>query len=375
LVSAGGGVLPSATTPPCDSSNGINPAAQADGAVHEIGISPNPEDKPNPRQLQLVGAVDNAGGTGNITGVFWKVFHPDGSFKVQVVGTPVRGGAGTCALPTGLLGLSQTTGEISANAASSITGLCQQGTKIVFLGTFELHKWQECGTYRVQMTATANNAPDKVLSFSFDVLCTQSLQIDFTSVSFDTITPGGMVTVPGDNFFASPPCAANTVTPCPSAKNVGNSGMGIVISFTDSVQCQTITAGACTTPVPGAKVITQFDACFGRTPSTIVCQNEPGTSGCPLDLVAGSPAGCTVELFNFAGPSPARDQVLCANEVGKIDLSIHPQSGLPTGNYIGTVTVVGADESLRLFCGEGGAGTTNGVGNGIIPAGDNVLLP
>ena len=39
------------------------------------------------------------------------------------------------------------------------------------------------------------------------------------------------------------------------------------------------------------------------------------------------------------GTLPA--QVLCANELAKLDPSVHPQAGLPADTYTGTATLVG----------------------------------
>ncbi|NNF68601.1 MAG: hypothetical protein HKN01_02430, partial [Acidimicrobiia bacterium] len=58
----------------------------ADGAIGSIQVRANAEDLPEERVIELWAAV----GPLSVDDVYWKVFHPDGSIKVQVHGTPVE---------------------------------------------------------------------------------------------------------------------------------------------------------------------------------------------------------------------------------------------------------------------------------------------
>ena len=124
-------------------------------------------------------------------------------------------------------------------------------------------------------------------------------------------------TVGGDLIFA-PGCDTH-----PTVKNVGNSGMGLRLSYSDLVGVQF------------GKHIYEFDACYGRAPdATLKC--FPSIINQPAQTTPTSPVIPTEVDF---GTLPA--QVLCANELGKLDPSVHPQVGLPADTYVGTATLTG----------------------------------
>jgi len=95
---------------PC-TSDGFAPATQANvpgpptaGQIH-VHINPNPEDKPNTQLIELWGAIDPPSGTASAWtgGAFWRVYHPNGTLKVQVESTKVTPqGSGGCGQSTGL---------------------------------------------------------------------------------------------------------------------------------------------------------------------------------------------------------------------------------------------------------------------------------
>lgn len=375
--------VPSPT--PC-TSDGTQPATQANvpgpptpQQIH-VHINPNPENQPNTQLIELWGAVDPPSGTASAWtgGAFWKVFHPNGTLKVQVESTKVAPqGNGGCGQAQGLsptlasmLDAADTstgainTGQLSQNAVASIVALCQQNGKALYYGTFELHKEQACGNYRVEFNANGG-AQNQVLNYWFNVPCIQQLQIDFSAVNWGNIVPGQTGQVLGDVVFSVPPCIAQSPGTCPTVKNVGNSGMGVQVDNSIMVQCSTTSAGPCVPgSVPGAKEIIDFDACFGRTPSTIQCIDPAPAAGvCAAltnanSIANGEDPNCRNRTFVF---DTTRDRTLCANEVGKLDLSIHPVLGLPAGQYRGDVTVIGLDRSAAGHCGEN---ATAGSGGG-----------
>ena len=287
---------------------------QPDGVRSMIQVRPMPDDQPEERRVQLWMAVDHPNGISNISDVFWKVFHPDGSFKVQVHGTKVE--PADCAslgssTETGKMFESAVhTGQVSAAAVDDLNkGLvakCQQSEKAIYYAQFSISKEQPCGEYRVEASAVASGA-ETVLTNYIDVTCFYFMQTDFCDVDWGTVTPGLTDIVSGDLLW-NPECDT-----APTVRNVGNHGMGLSINFDQMVQ-----VGPDGLPIPGGKTIDDFDACFGKTPATIQC----------IDPI---PASVTVPFDN----DPAR--VLCSNEDGKLDLSIHPPSTLPAGDYAGGV--------------------------------------
>jgi hypothetical protein len=335
---------------PCDG----NPAQQADGVHHMIQVKPNAEDLPEPQRIQLWVAADHQNGLGSITGAFFKVYHPDGTPKVQVDATAnrIQGQSGSCPLPDGMLTAAgpTTTNQVSSTGATSLLNRCNQGVKAFFYGEFDLHKYQACGEYKIEAYVTSTSAPEAVLTFYIDVPCVNHLRIDFEDgVNWGAITPGQEKIVIGDS---SDPASiidgfAPTNSPYPTVKNVGNSGMSVRVEFGNLVQQN----------VQLPKQIVDFDACFGRTTTTIVCLNQGQTPGCPLE--APYPAGCNDTVADFSS-FQGRDQTLCANEDGKLDLSIHPVANLPTGVYQGRLQVIAVSTAQYEHCGENGVPATGG---------------
>jgi hypothetical protein len=200
--------------------------------------------------------------------------------------------------------------------------LCQQGVKGLYHQTWLLSKDQACGQYEIRATAVSIGGATTTLSNWIDVQCTFMLKIDFAGnpptcpggIDWGTIIPGNSKTVGGDLLF-SPPCDS-----APTVKNVGNDGMGLKLSYTDLVGTDF------------GKHIWTFDACYGRHPDiTLLKCFDPIVNNAPVP-----PNAATVVDF---GSTP--EQVLCANELGKLDPSVHPQSGLPADTYTGIATLIG----------------------------------
>jgi hypothetical protein len=309
---------------PCDlqrdtSGNPIDVAQMPGDVAHMIQVTPNLENLPEERRIQLWTAVDDPTGIDNIIDVFWDIYHPDGTHKTQVHASAAYNGGrvswheGNCAsLGTGtspdgsMFEAAAHTGQLSAAAVDDGTyGMivkCQEHEKALYYSEFQLSKDQPCGQYQVVETLTANGGTDTLTNY-IDILCVYALQIDFNTVDWGDITPGITDTVSGDLIWNDPPDNAPTV------KNVGNDGMGLQIHFSEMTG-------------PNKGKIDTFDGCFGRSAATILC----------LDPI---PASTWADF----GQAPA--QVLCANEVGKLDLSIHPPTPLVPDTYTGTMDVLG----------------------------------
>lgn len=298
---------------PCDvhhTAAGVSdgPSTMADNVHHMIQVKANTYDLPEQRRIQLWVAADHPNGISNISDVFWDVYHTDGSFKLQVHGTRVP--TGECAqggLADGTMFEAAThTGQLTSAAVSDpnygIVAKCQESEKALYYAEFPLSKEQMCGEYRIRATAVSTTGATTSLNNYIDVICQYYLAIDFTTVDFGTVTPG-LVKVHSGDLLTTTPNA-------PTIVNGQNSGMAIKVQFSTM------------TGANWHKVIDQFDACFGRSAATILC----------IDPIF---APTTVADF---GTAPA--QVLCADEPGKLDLSIHPPSTIPADTYAGNVTVI-----------------------------------
>jgi len=302
------------TQVPCDLPAGTaDPPAMPGGVRHMVQVKPNLEDLPEERRIQLWAAVDHPTGIGSITQVFWEVFHPDGTKKTQVHGTQVPlaecASLGTGTGPDGsMFEAAVHTGQLSAAAVDDpnrgIIAKCQQQEKALWYAEFSLSKDQQCGEYEIRATAVGVGGTTATLSNYLDVPCIWAIAIDFNQVNWGPITPGVTDWVSGDLVWDVP--ADNR----PTVKNIGNDGMGLKLHFSKMVGA---TFG---------KEISEFDGCFGRSASTLRCV-DPIVASTPADFGTGT------------------DQVLCANEIGKLDLSIHPPFNLPGDTYRGTLDVMG----------------------------------
>ena len=312
---------------------GVKPQ-QADGVKNVIQVVPNAEDLPEARRIENWAAVDHPNGVDEIDDVFWKVFHPDGSFKIQIHGTRVEGPnegirwvngyegddnadnpndynledlGGYNASGTMFWAAGGVTGQITQDAIHAddwgMLDLIRQRQKDLWYADWQIHKEQLCGEYFIEVTAVANGEIG-TLTNTLDIICFYNLEIDFETVNWGTITPGGSKVLPGDTNFGS--------SDFPTVKNTGNSGMQVGVHFTKLLQVG----------VPGPKEITVFDAAFGKSASV-------------LEWIDPIPAEQNTWFNN-----ESLNQVLCANEVGKLDLSIHPPEVIPSGSYAGTVTVL-----------------------------------
>jgi hypothetical protein len=305
---------------------------QADGATEMIQVRPNGDDEPEERRVQVWAAVDHPNGISNISDVYWKVFHPDGSFKVQVHGIRIPladcGLLGDTTTVGTMLEAAHHTGQIGATAITDpnrgLVAKCYEQEKAIYYADFSISKEQPCGEYRIEAHAVSMGVED-VLTNYIDVVCFFEGVIDFNDVDFGTIFPGLTDIVSGDLIF-DPPADDN-----PTAMNVGNVGMTLAVHFDEM----------CQVGVPGPKCIDQFDVAFGRSAAT-------------LEWIDPVLASTTVTFDTESGPTlptprPWLDppdtvltdtQVLCSNQVGKIDFSVHPPSTLPAGAYAGEVDVM-----------------------------------
>jgi hypothetical protein len=285
---------------------------------HMIQVMPNPEDNPEERWIQLWAAVDHPHSLDAITDVFWDVYHPDGTPKGQwhYEGV-ITGSAVDCAALGSSVGddtmfqAAYETGQVTAEAIDDINkgmiAKCQESEKAIYYAKFPLSKHQPCGEYRVELHAVSGGAETVLVNY-IDVICMFNMEIDFDGVDWGDITAGLKDVVSGDLIFDP-----TEIPSAPTVKNTGNSGMQVGVHFSEMLQ----------QGVALPKKITLFDACFGKSPAGIQCFD-------PIN------ASETVWFGEVDDP----DRILCSNEIGKLDLSIHPPSSLPAGTYAGDLDVM-----------------------------------
>jgi hypothetical protein len=297
---------------PCDRGDGPTDLPfMEDNVQNVIQVLPNAEDLPEARKIENWVAVEHPNGVDEIDDVFWKVIHPDGSFKLQVHGTRVEvadlGDLGSTSTPGTMWYAAHETGQVTTDAVHTsdfgMIDLITQRQKDLWYAEWEISKDQMCGLYTIEVTAVASGAV-ATMTNTLDIQCFFNLEIDFESVDWGTISPGGTKVLPGDTNFGT--------ADYPTIKNTGNSGMRVGIKFSELVQDDVL----------GPKIIDTFDAAFGKSAQV-------------LEWIDPIPADTEVWFNN-----ESINQVLCANQVGKLDLSVHPPSVVPSGTYSGTIIVL-----------------------------------
>jgi len=317
---------------PC---NGVDPNTKydADGRI-VIEVKANAEDSPTERLIELWTAVKGSANSGAIDSVIWDIYHPDGTLKIQVesyapdartpqaLGAKFNTATGKYALiPGGMwYAASAQTGQIANDTATSQQGIISRAVQddlSLWSNSFLLSKHQPCGTYTVKERATYMGFTS-YLNNNIEVLCFVNLEADFNSVQWGDITPGGTDYVYGDLVFD-----ANGNSPWPTVKNTGSGAMTFGIMFSE------MRAKGDTDP-KSVKLITEFDGKFGISPDRL---------GQPTNIKPEPDGSVRILADTKALFGDGDSQTLCANETGKLDLSIHPPAGLPAGVYVGSLTL------------------------------------
>ena len=371
----------------------------------QITVMPIPHEDPDSdvpqRWIQLWAALDHTTGVELIGNVYWRVYHPDGSSKIQVHGTRIGdpdgrytdgpiyiyNGAGQivgCCLPgtdedndvqfgtvnsasrlfdeceglgtSSLEGsmfhaagnVAHATGQIENATIDDIPdGLvykCTQAEKAIYYAKFTVDKDQPCGRYRIEAYAVDSNtrfAP--VMTNYIDIVCFTYMNLDFNGLAWGDLINGTSNKINGDNVWDANPNEAASADHPGTIHNGGNHPMGIHLKYSEMTTSD-------------GKIIDKFDACFAREFAALVCWGTSTTlSGeFPEDIIQAD------EWVGFGDPSyidpvGSNDtnglevlsdrwkggwaQVLCANDTGKIDFSVWPRTFQEQGSYTGTVTI------------------------------------
>ncbi len=316
----------------------LDPAAKggptmADGARHMIQLKPNAGDLPEERRFQMWMAVDHPNGISNIDDVYWDVFHPDGSPKTQVHGIAIN--KGDCGKLDTMFDAAWHTGQVAATAIVDPVGgrgmvdLCHEGVKKIYWGEWTVSKDQPCGEYQVVAHAVASGVQAKTITNYFDVICFIHGEIDFGALDFGGMTPGRTKVLDGDLVWDDP--ADNK----PTVRNLGNIGMEPMVEFHLMCNSDDIILRKC---------ITQFDVSFGRSPATLQHIDPIFVAINPGPPVVELPGDHT-DRVDFDNTRP---RVLCSDEMGKLDFSVHPPNTLPSGTYAGGVDIF--FQAVRGIC-------------------------
>ena len=324
-------------------------ATQASGDEHLIQVLPNADDTPAERRIELWSAVDDTQGVSNIAKVYWDVYHGDATLKVEVQGVQdpnCFGPYGTSTSIDPMFQAAVSSGELASSAVNDpnngIIALCNEGVKQIWHNAFTVSKDQPDGAYKIVETAVDKNGNATQLTYSIDIVPFFDLAVDFNNVNYGTISANAASVIPGDVVWAPP---ADTR---PSVTNRGNSGEQIGIIWSPMIGTAL------------GKCINNFDAALGtygpggQSPALnpALLQHITGTATCP-----STSAGANSPEVDF---NPSGSQLLCPNDVAKLDLSIDPQlssGAVPADAYTGSLTVVAKGSTP----GAGGCPTDEGT--------------
>ena len=307
---------------PCQS-DGAGAAIMADNLTAPlIHVKPNAHDEPTQAYVELWGAVTSSNPAGTI--VYFDVFHPDGSFKVQVDATRYASSTtpALCAGPSGMFTAAQATGQLTSQAITDIQNECQFQQKALWYGAFGISKHQPYGLYKIVMHAANAGGAETTLTYYINVQSFYQLEKDFTTINFGNISANSHFWQPtqGDFTWDGTDSSTNQKT---SVRNTGNAGIGLNVRF--SSLCLT-TAASCTDD----KRIDHFDAKFGKVISGM---QSMGDATLATSLASN--------LASTAKPAPFGDyyafdgninRVLCPNDVAKIEFSLWTEN-IQAGSY------------------------------------------
>jgi len=270
------------------------------------------------RLVKFYVVVGDPNGVDDISAVYVKVYHPDGSFKFQL--DAIRP-AWTIIPYTGLVDMDgdcvgETTVPVALDeleAQGRITyGFDPVRGATMTLGTLkydlehgkqllvelvgEMDYHQPSGNYRVEAIAVDQGGKSGILENLFFYISIVALRCDFTRISWGNVNVAQWNVLYGDEDLSTPTK--------PTIQNIGNDPAKIELHFTEM---EGINFG---------KKIIDFDASM---------------LGGHIELVA-----CTPKVIMDAAGAPV---TLPACTPTQIDFSVHPPSGTPEDTYRGQMTI------------------------------------
>jgi hypothetical protein len=320
---------------PCTASGAVAVQTNATGTTNpQIHVLPNAHDEPTLAWVELWGAVTSSVPAGTI--VYFDVYHPDGTFKVQVDATRYASSANPlacddAAVTTPALNAAIATGQMTTAARTNIVNECQNQQKGLWYGAFGISKHQPYGRYQIVMHAAIAGGGEVTLTYYIEVLSFYQLEKDFTNINFGSV---------GANTHAFQPTAGdfiwdgtnNATNQASTVRNTGNAGIALNTAFASL--CLT-TAASCTDD----KRIDHFDAKFGKTLAGLQSIGD----GATYPALAGA---LVSDLASTAKPAPLGPtytnanggfdnnilRTLCPNDPAKIEFSIYTEN-IQAGSY------------------------------------------
>jgi hypothetical protein len=325
-------------------------------SVPQIQVAPNPNDtSPSGkmgdnglRWIELWVAADHPSGPGGINNVVFDVWHPDGTKKVDVVAARNY----SCTEPAAMwpqAGANNIFRFGTANDESEgMKNECIEGYKGFYYAAFGLSKHQPYGIYRVEVTVSPKFGSAATQSFNIEVLPVAALDIDFSNVDYGPLTPNEPSFVPGDFDWDGGTATVKFRGLGGTVQSIGNAGIGVEIAF-DRMCVEGAIDSDCTTYQE--KRIDKFDAGFAADPTLKRIPNPAFPSGpfvdpYQTDYQANENGAKPAPRTQLWGEGTDPDHYLCPNDLGKLDLSVHPENLISGKTYSGQVKVYSAARAL-----------------------------
>ena len=276
-------------------------------------------------------------GLGNISDVYWDIRHYDGTGKDQVHGELIPKelvddelGATWDGSQYQIVdgynmwnsasynGTEQLTEQVVEDPDNGLVIKSVQEKYGLYKGYFDIHKHQPCGPYLVENWVVTTGSEVYETNYIF-VHCFIDLQLDFDYINWGGLAPGGDKSLDGNLEFGDYIEDGASGSEKMTVGNGGSGEMQVGVAFTPLQELGD--------DLP--KLITEFDAGFGISPANLYWYPE---------VFSGDEPGELGDKYWFPHDYW---RTLCANETGKLDLSVHPPETLPNGEYAGKLVVYG----------------------------------
>ena len=271
------------------------------------------------RIVKFYVVVGDPNGVNDISAVYIKVYHPDGSFKFQL--DAIRTIGWTVIPYTGMIDMDgDCVGETTVPAALDILEVekritygfdpvrgvtmtldmlkydLDHGKQLLVELVGEMDYHQPSGDYRVEAIAVDQGGKAGILENLFFYISIVALRCDFGKISWGNVNVAQWNVLYGDEDLGTPTK--------PTIQNIGNDPAQIELHFTEMIGANF-----------GKKII-DFDASM---------------LGGHIELVA-----CTPKVIMDAAGAPV---MLPPCTPTQIDFSVHPLSGIPEDTYTGEMTI------------------------------------
>jgi len=271
------------------------------------------------RIVKFYVVVGDPNGVNDISAVYIKVYHPDGSFKFQL--DAIRTIGWTVIPYTGMIDMDgDCVGETTVPAALDILEVekritygfdpvrgvtmtldmlkydLDHGKQLLVELVGEMDYHQPSGDYRVEAIAVDQGGKSGILENFFFYISIVALRCDFGKISWGNVNVAQWNVLYGDEDLGTPTK--------PTIQNIGNDPAKIVLHFTEM------------TGANFGKKIIDFDASM---------------LGGHIELVA-----CTPKVIADITGAPV---MLPPCTPTQIDFSVHPPSGTPEDTYRGRMTI------------------------------------